>query len=62
MYQAGTSLNGGSLVTSGGRVLAVCATATSLAEALKRAYQGVDLVKFDGAFYRKDIGAAASSS
>ncbi|MEM0951540.1 MAG: phosphoribosylamine--glycine ligase [Cyanobacteria bacterium P01_H01_bin.74] len=45
-------------VTSGGRVLSVTATGTSLPEAVKKAYQGVDCIAFDGKTYRSDIAAS----
>lgn len=55
-FHAGTSLLGdGSLVTSGGRVMAVLATADSLEEAVKLAYTGASMVHFEGMFYRRDI-------
>lgn len=44
------------LVTSGGRVLACSAFGTTFDEAWKNAYKAIDAVKFEGAFYRKDIG------
>jgi phosphoribosylamine--glycine ligase / phosphoribosylformylglycinamidine cyclo-ligase len=45
----------GTLVTSGGRVIAVSATADSLEDAVKLAYRGIATVKFEGMFYRRDI-------
>ncbi|QIK78977.1 phosphoribosylamine--glycine ligase [Sphingomonas piscis] len=56
VFQAGTSLSGGELVASGGRVLAVTAVADSFAEARARAYRGVDEVRYDQGFCRRDIG------
>jgi amidophosphoribosyltransferase len=48
------------VVTSGGRVLAVTAVAHGgIAEARERAYVAVRSIKFQGSFYRKDIGASA---
>ena len=47
---------GGDMLTSGGRVLASSAFGKTFKEAWAKAYQGVSAVKFDGAFYRKDIG------
>ena len=44
------------LLTSGGRVLACSAYGKTFKEAWESAYQGVSAVKFEGAFYRKDIG------
>lgn len=57
IYQAGTALQGGQLVSSGGRVLAVTATADTLNAALGRAYALADRVDFGGAQLRRDIGA-----
>ncbi len=59
VYVAGAALKDGNLVTSGGRVLGVTATADTLKEALDAAYKNVKTVKFDNACYRKDIGAKA---
>ena len=44
------------LLTSGGRVLACSAYGETFKEAWEKAYQGISSVKFDKAFYRKDIG------
>jgi phosphoribosylamine--glycine ligase len=57
IFQAGTRLDHDSLVTSGGRVLGVTATADSLEAALSSAYQAAAGIHFDGMHYRKDIGA-----
>ncbi|MBQ8212171.1 MAG: phosphoribosylamine--glycine ligase [Treponema sp.] len=46
----------GDMLTSGGRVLACSAYGDTFKEAWDKAYQGISAVKFDGAFYRKDIG------
>lgn len=56
IFHAGTALNGdGKVVTNGGRVLAVTATASTLKAAQALAYEGVKCVHFDGMTYRKDI-------
>jgi phosphoribosylamine--glycine ligase len=58
ILHAGTALRAdGTLVTNGGRVLAVTATAPSLRAALANAYATCALIRFDGAHYRRDIGA-----
>ena len=59
VYVAGAKLVDGQLVTSGGRVLGVCATAPTLKEALAKAYERVEGVSFEGAHYRHDIGKRA---
>ncbi|MCR4579405.1 MAG: phosphoribosylamine--glycine ligase [Treponema sp.] len=47
---------GGDMLTSGGRVLASSAFGSTFKEAWAKAYQGLSAVKFEGSFYRKDIG------
>jgi len=59
IYHAGDKLQDGQLVTNGGRVLGVTATASTLAEALKDAYAATELVAFDGKYMRNDIGQRA---
>ena len=58
-YVAGAALKDGKLVTNGGRVLGVTATAKTLAEAIEGAYAKVEKIHFDNAFYRHDIGKRA---
>ncbi|OLN81812.1 Bifunctional purine biosynthetic protein ADE1-like protein 3 [Colletotrichum chlorophyti] len=64
VFHAGTSLSSqGHLQTSGGRVIAVNATAESLEAAVKKAYeQGIPLIQFDQMYYRKDIAHRAFRS
>ena len=57
VFQAGTTLKEGRLVTSGGRVLGVTALAPDLNSARSAAYQATDLIDFDGKYLRRDIGA-----
>lgn len=56
LYHAGTALKDGKLVTSGGRVIGVTATGKDIDDARAKAYANVDKIKFEGAFYRRDIG------
>ena len=56
VFHAGTTLKDGALQTSGGRVLCVTALADSVRATQQRAYQAVQLINFDGAQYRTDIG------
>ena len=56
IFQAGTALEGGRLVASGGRVLGVTATGAAVAEARQRAYAAVDALDFADGFCRRDIG------
>lgn len=56
VFHAGTSLEGGKLTTSGGRVLCVVALADTIRMVQKLAYETVEKIHFDGAQYRHDIG------
>lgn len=56
VFHAGTAIKDGQLVTDGGRVLNVTATAATLDEALNKAYNAIKLIHFDGMQYRTDIG------
>ncbi|XP_078698893.1 trifunctional purine biosynthetic protein adenosine-3-like isoform X1 [Branchiostoma floridae x Branchiostoma belcheri] len=59
VFHAGTALKDGKVVTSGGRVLAVTAIASSLSLALAEAKKGAEVVTFPEAVYRRDIGKRA---
>ena len=59
VYVAGAKKDNGKLLTAGGRVLGVTATADTLENAINKAYEKVGKVEFENAFYRKDIGARA---
>lgn len=59
VFHAGTALQDGRLVTSGGRVLAVTAVAPTLREAVANAYAGVYNIRFDNMHYRNDIAHRA---
>ena len=59
VYHAGTKLENGKLVTSGGRVLGVTALGDTLENALKKSYDAVEKIHFEGAHYRRDIGKRA---
>jgi phosphoribosylamine--glycine ligase len=56
IFQAGTAVRDGKLVTSGGRVLGVTAAGADLESALAESYQSFSLIRFSGMYYRKDIG------
>ncbi|MFO8155171.1 MAG: phosphoribosylamine--glycine ligase [Pseudomonadota bacterium] len=56
VFHAGTATTGGEVVTAGGRVLCVTALGDDLRRARERAYTSLGRVRFDGAFYRRDIG------
>ena len=59
VFHAGTSIAGGEVVTSGGRVLCVVGLGESVAEAAGQAYDAVKRVCWDGIYYRRDIGHRA---
>lgn len=59
IYHAGTKLQDNKLVTSGGRVLGVTALGDTLENALKKSYDAVEKIHFEGAHYRRDIGKRA---
>ena len=56
VYHAGTNINEGAVVTSGGRVMAITSLGDSIEEALEKSYQSIDAIHFDKMNYRKDIG------
>ena len=58
-YHAGDKLKDGRLVTNGGRVLGITATAPTLKQALADAYAAADTISFDGKYMRHDIGRRA---
>jgi len=56
VFFSGVKEEDGKLVTSGGRVLNVVGSGSTLKEAIDNAYKGVSKIRFDNAYYRKDIG------
>lgn len=56
VFHAGTALKDGKVVTNGGRVLGVTATAPTLDQAIEKAYADVRRISFENAHYRNDIG------
>jgi phosphoribosylamine--glycine ligase len=56
VFHSGTQCNETGYINSGGRVLGVCAKATTLRHALDSAYDGIGQVSFQGMQYRNDIG------
>ena len=59
IFVAGAKLDGNKLLTNGGRVLGVTAISFTLKGAIKKAYKKVAKIKFENAYYRKDIGKRA---
>ena len=62
VFHAGTALRGPDVVTSGGRVLCVTALGHNTRTAQRRAYDIVDLIRFDGQQCRRDIGHRAMAT
>jgi len=59
VFHAGTAQSEGRIVTDGGRVLGVTALGADIDEAQNRAYEAVEMIRWDGVQYRKDIGHRA---
>ena len=59
VYVAGAAEKDGALVTNGGRVVGVTAVAEDLPSAIREAYEGAKLVRFENAYCRSDIGQRA---
>ena len=59
VFHAGTQFQDGQIVTAGGRVLGVTGLGHDIADATRRAYDGVKWIQFAGAHYRRDIAARA---
>lgn len=59
VFHAGTTLKDGHIVTNGGRVLCATAIGASVSEAQQQAYRLAEKIRWDGLFYRHDIGYRA---
>ncbi|MCL2155936.1 MAG: phosphoribosylamine--glycine ligase [Leptospirales bacterium] len=59
VFHAGTEFKDENIITTGGRVLSVTSTGNSLKEAQQNIYDEIDKIKFEGSFYRRDIGYRA---
>ncbi len=57
-FHAGTKLEGGKVLTNGGRVLGITAKGADLKAARAKAYEATELIDFDGKYMRHDIGKA----
>ncbi len=56
VFHAGTGKQNGEVITSGGRVLAITSLGSTLQEALQTSYQNAEKIKFEGMYFRTDIG------
>lgn len=59
IFHSGTKSQNGEFLTAGGRVIGVTALGNKLSEAVENAYKQVERIKFEGAYYRRDIGKKA---
>jgi phosphoribosylamine--glycine ligase len=56
LFHAGSRLDDGHVLTSGGRVIAVSSYGTSMQDALATSYKNAERVRFEGKYFRSDIG------
>ncbi|MDR0733247.1 MAG: phosphoribosylamine--glycine ligase [Dysgonamonadaceae bacterium] len=56
VFHAGTTAKDGQILTDGGRVIALSSYGNDKDEALRQSFQNAEIIRFDGKYYRKDIG------
>ncbi|MCX7973384.1 MAG: phosphoribosylamine--glycine ligase [Candidatus Aminicenantes bacterium] len=56
IFHAGTKIEDGNFVTSGGRVLGVCASEKNLEKTMEKIYGAISVINFEGMHFRRDIG------
>jgi phosphoribosylamine--glycine ligase len=59
VFHAGTGFKNGQMVTNGGRVLGVTGLGEDIPKAIKKTYQAVKRISWNGVHYRTDIGQKA---
>lgn len=55
-FQAGTKMDDGNIITSGGRVIALTGMGNSIEDALAKSYKATETIQYEGKYFRKDIG------
>jgi len=56
IYHAGTKIFNGTVITSGGRVLAVTSLGSTMHRALEKSLVNAEILEYEGKYYRRDIG------
>lgn len=56
VFHAGTKISENSILTNGGRVIAISSCGKTKSEALEKSFKNADTIQFEGKYYRKDIG------
>jgi len=56
VFHAGTKIEGSKVITNGGRVLAITSLEEKMNEALTNSFANANKIKFEGKYYRTDIG------
>ena len=56
LFHAGTKAADGTVLTNGGRVIAVSSFGKDMQEALEKSYKNAEKINFEGKYYRRDIG------
>ena len=55
-FHAGTKEKGQSVITNGGRVIAVTSYGNTMKEALRKSFNSAEKINYEGKYYRRDIG------
>lgn len=56
VFHAGTKNDGNTVLTNGGRVIAVSSYGNTMSEALQTSYKNAEMIEYDGKYFRRDIG------